>query len=213
VVLWASFLTGEEMESEIPVKGQWEFKLPKERTFFNFFDTIATTDIPAYSLKLKNHKNEHRLMAGFFKDENSIEDFDEIVWKNHNENRKDFLELLDKMLTDSKTGSKVIMGYFDLADAIGHLSFGDADKMKKVYDELDDLAGEVKKLAENSGELILIVSDHGMTSVGRFGDHTKKGFYSFNKKIDEITTGQLEKEPNITDFFEFIKKMMEKRGE
>ena len=34
VVLWASFLTGKNMEKEIPVKGQWNFKLKKRQTFF-----------------------------------------------------------------------------------------------------------------------------------------------------------------------------------
>ena len=34
VVLWASFLTGKNMEARIPLKIQWEFKLPTEETFY-----------------------------------------------------------------------------------------------------------------------------------------------------------------------------------
>lgn len=201
VVLWASFLTGKNMESAIPIKRQWKFKLPKGETFLNFFDVVETIDVPAFSLKLDKHKKEHKLLAGYFKDENTINDFDEVVWKNHEENKKDFFTALDKIKSvDKEESSKIVVGYFDLADAIGHLSFGDEKKMKKVYDELEGLTGSVKRLVNKTNEFVLIVSDHGMKAVGRFGDHTKNGFYSSNKKLD------LNK-PKITDFYEIIKRM------
>ena len=200
VVLWASFLTGKNMESEIPVKGQWEFKLPIEKTFFKFFDLVETVDVPAFSLKLKNHKREHILLVGFFKNENKIEEFDEVVWRNHEENKKEFFSLLNNFLSGNKNKSKVLMGYFDLADAIGHLSFGDNEKMEEIYKELESMAKKIKEIAEPFNETILIVSDHGMNPLGRFGDHTKNGFYSFNKKV-----GIKPNMPEITDFFEMIK--------
>jgi len=201
VVLWASFLTGKNTESKIPVKGQWEFKLPKSETFFNFFDVVETVDVPAFSLKLNDHKKEHKLLAGYFKDEKKILDFDKLVWKNHRNNKKDFFAVLSKIMSTSEGRlSKIVVGYFDLADAIGHLSFGIKEKMKIVYDELEDLASQVKKLTNKIDETILIISDHGMKSVGRYGDHTKNGFYSCNKKLN------LNK-PKITDFYEIIKMM------
>jgi len=200
VVLWASFLTGKDMENEIPIKGQWEFKLQKENTFFNFFDFVKTVDVPAFSLKLVNHEKERALLAGFFKNENKIEEFDDFVWKNHEKNKKDFFTVLDDFPhADVTDKSKIIMGYFDLGDAIGHLSFGDESKMKRVYKELDELALKTKNHAKKNGDTVLIVSDHGMKTVGRFGDHTKNGFYSFNKKLE---IGM----PKITDFFEIVKK-------
>jgi len=51
------------------------------------------------------------------------------------------------------------MGYFNLADAIGHLSFGIIKKMKNVYDRLEGLATDITK---NPDESILVTSDHGM---------------------------------------------------
>ncbi len=201
VVLWASFLTGKNMESAIPIKGQWEYKLLKSETFFKFFDVVETIDVPAFSFKLDNHRKEHKLLAGYFKNENRVEDFNEIVWKNHEENKKDFFDILDKIKSTNERGlSKIIMGYFDLADAIGHLSFGDGEEMKKVYNELENLAGRVKKFIEKTDELILIISDHGMKPVGRYGDHSRNGFYSCNKKLG------LNK-PKIIDFYEIVKKM------
>ena len=187
VVLWASFLTGKNMEEEIPIKGQWQFKLPMEKTFFKFFNTFKAIDVPAFCLKEDNHENERKLLAGFFKEENSVEDYDRVVWKNHEENKKEFLEEIGR--------SDILMGYFDLADAIGHLSFGIEEKMKKVYRELDELAEIVIKEYDGT---VLIISDHGMKAVGRFGDHTKNGFFSFNERVDLVN-------PRIVDFFDIIK--------
>ena len=187
VVLWASFLTGTNMENEIPVKGQWEFRLPVAKTFFKFFGSVKAIDVPAFTLKLENHKKEHELLAGFFKDKNTIEEFDDAVWKNHEENKSEFLDAAGK--------ADIVMGYFDLADAVGHLSFGDEEKMRRVYEELESLAAETKELSD---ENLFVVSDHGMKAVGRFGDHTKNGFYSFSERLNLRT-------PKITDFFDIIR--------
>lgn len=191
VVLWASFLTGKNMEKKIPVKGQWKFKLKENETFFKFFNSFKTIDVPAFSLKQENHKVEHEHLAGYFKNTNTVEDYDDIVWENHKENKKDLFEFLKNHTND------IIMVYFDLADAVGHLSFSDTEKMRKVYNELDEIVKKVKPLAKD-GETILIISDHGMKAVGKFGDHTKNGFYSCNQKLNL-------KNPRITDFFDIIK--------
>ena len=45
VVLWASFLTGKNMEKEIPIKTQWEFKLSPKQTFLKFFKTYKAIDL------------------------------------------------------------------------------------------------------------------------------------------------------------------------
>jgi hypothetical protein len=188
VVLWASFLSGKNMEKKIPIKNQWSFRLKKNETFFKFFNSFEAIDVPAFSFKQENHEIERNLLKGYFQDRNSIEDYDEAVWKNHEENKSEFLASLGN--------AEIVMGYFGLADAIGHLSFGDLEKMKVVYEELDSITKEVKK----SKDFTLIVSDHGMKAVGRYGDHTKNGFYSCNRRINlEL--------PKITDFFNLIKEM------
>ena len=66
--------------------------------------------------------------------------------------------------------------------------------MKKVYEELENLAGELK----NSEQFTLIISDHGMKTIGRYGDHTMNGYYSTNRKLNL-------KLPKITDFHKLIK--------
>jgi len=187
VALWASFLTGKNMENKIPIKGQWEFKLKESETLFNFFNSYKAIDVPAFSFK-KNHGLERKLLKDYFKDECDVEEYDKVVWKHHEENKNVFLENLNNF--------KCLMCYFNLADAIGHLSFGVLDKMKMVYNELDAIA----KIARKGNRFILIISDHGMKAVGRFGDHSKYGFYSCNQKLNL-------KKPKITDFFNLIKRM------
>jgi hypothetical protein len=189
VVLWASFLTGKNMESMIPVKTQWEFKLKPEETFLSFFQSWKATDVPAFSLKEGNHAEERRLLKEFFDEEASVEEYDAVVWKNHDENKKDFLASLGRF--------ELVMGYFDLADAIGHLSFGIPAKMQKVYSELESLAEDVKS---SSDDFAMVISDHGMKPVGRYGDHSRNGFYSSNRRLGVSM-------PKITDFYDIMMRL------
>jgi len=186
VVLWASFLTGKNMEARIPLKTQWEFKLPIEETFLCFFKTFEAIDVPAFSFK-QSHAEERKYLKNYFDDKSAIEEYDASVWKIHEENKKEFLGSIGK--------SDLVIGYFNLADAIGHLSFGITEKMKQVYSELEGLAKETK----NSDDFTLVISDHGMTAIGRYGDHTKNGFYSVNQKLGFST-------PKITDFYELMRR-------
>jgi predicted AlkP superfamily pyrophosphatase or phosphodiesterase len=190
VALWASFLTGKNMEKEIPIKTQWEFKVSPEQTFLKFFKTYETTDVPAFSLKQQNHAEERKLLKGYFEDKATIEEYDAAIWRNHEKNKKDFFKTVGKF--------DLVMGYFNLADAIGHLSFGITEKMAEVYHELDKMAEEIK----NSDSFVLVISDHGMKAVGRYGDHSRNGFYSFNKKLGLNL-------PRITSFYSPIRRIAE----
>lgn len=82
VVLWASFLTGKNMENV--VKGDlWSFKLPQDQTFFSMFDKFSAIDVPSFTYKQVNHASERKMLAGFFNEKNTIEKYDAVVWKNH----------------------------------------------------------------------------------------------------------------------------------
>lgn len=190
VVLWASFLTGNNMEAEIPIKNQWKFGLSPEKTFLRFFKTYKTVDVPAFSYKQENHTEERKLLREYFEDKATIEECDAVVWRNHEENKKEFFGHIGKF--------DLVMGYFDLADFIGHLSFGITEKMAKVYHELDKMAEQVKDL----DDFILIISDHGMKAVGRYGDHSRNGFHSSNRRLGLNL-------PKITSFHKLIRGIAE----
>ncbi len=189
VVLWASFLTGKNMESMIPVETQWEFKLKPEDTFLRFFESYKAIDVPAFSLKEGNHEEERKLLKRYFDNKASVEEYDAVIWENHEENKKEFFASLGRY--------ELIMGYFDLADAVGHLSFGVPSKIERVYAELEGMAKKVRSSVDDS---ILVISDHGMKAVGRYGDHSRNGFYSFNRKLGLDM-------PRITDFCEIMKEI------
>ena len=186
IVLWASFLTGKNMEAKIPIETQLKFKLDPEETFLKFFNSYKAIDVPAFSFKQQSHAEERKLLKKYFEDKGAIGEYDAVVWKNHEENKKEFFNSIDKF--------DLVMGYFNLADAIGHLSFGIPQKMRDVYYELEEVAKEVK----HSDHFILVISDHGMKAVGRYGDHTKNGFYSANRKLALNL-------PKITDFYNILR--------
>ena len=184
VALWASFLTGDKIDEEIPFdkETQWLFQLLPAQTFLNLFNTYQAIDVPSFSFKQHNHAMERQLMREAFADEVSIEDFDTTVWRHHDENKRELFQSLGRF--------DLVMGYFDLVDAVGHLSYGVSRKMKEVYRELDSIAKEVRSSFD---DVILIASDHGMRSVGRYGEHYGYGFFSTNYRSQMHL-------PRITDF-------------
>ena len=188
VALWASFLSGNRIDAEVPLdkEAQWLFQLTPEQTFLPLFDMYKTIDVPAFSFKQHNHARERQLMREAFSEEVSFDDFDAVVWRHHDENKRELFHSLGKY--------DLVMGYFDLVDAIGHLSYGVSRKMKEAYCELDSIAKEVRSSID---DIVLIASDHGMRPFGRYGEHYGYGFFSTNYR-------SLLRLPRITDFREEI---------
>lgn len=190
IVLWASFLTGRNMETK--VKGDlWTFKVEPKQTFLKKFRNYKVIDLPAFSYG-EEHRQERQLLKKFFNgngDEDTIKRYNQIAWENHQKIKETFFKELKK-------DHDLLIGYFSLSDVIGHLNFGDSKTMEKIYRELDEVAKQSQKLCPK--EKTIIVSDHGMKSVGRFGDHTMAGFYSLNFEV------KFPQKPKITDFYNLI---------
>ena len=86
---------------------------------------------------------------------------------------------------------RLLMVHLHITDLFGHAFWG-TEKVATLYEEMDLLTKRVKaRLRED--DLVLIISDHGMSKLG----HTKKGFYSFNVKIGLV-------DPDIKDFFNLV---------
>lgn len=86
---------------------------------------------------------------------------------------------------------RLLMVHLHITDLFGHAFWG-TEKVATLYEEMDLLTKRVKaRLRED--DLVLIISDHGMSKLG----HTKKGFYSFNVKIGLV-------DPDIKDFFNIV---------
>ena len=105
--------------------------------------------------------------------------------------RRIFAEEVEGLFDALEGEWRLLMTHFHITDLFGHAFWG-TEKLATLYEEMDFLTKRVKsRLRED--DLVLIISDHGMSKLG----HTKKGFYSFNVAIG------LE-EPDIKDFFGIV---------
>lgn len=191
IVLWASFLTGKNMDRQFHDKDeQWSFRIPIEHTFVKFFKKARVIDLPAFNYDQKKHEKERLLLKAYFEEKITIERYDNFFWQNHKKIKKEFFQEL-------KNDWPLLVPYFNLADAIGHLSFGIEEKMEKIYAELNEIVKITRRLKPK--EAMLIISDHGMKTIGRYGDHDKHGFFSFSEKIDLVN-------PKITEFFSLLQR-------
>src|SRR3989338_152986 len=188
LVIWSSFISGKNMEKEVlSQKDFWDFKVPIEKTLFSKFKNFKAIDVPGFCFDAEQHKKERQGLKEFFDKKISIEDYDKLIFTHHKKIKQEFFEALKK-------DYNVVMGYFGLADVVGHLSFGIKSKMKMIYQELDEIAKKTKEMAEGN---VLIFADHGMEAIGRFGDHSNNGFWSTNKDFGI-------KNPKSTDFYNII---------
>ena len=71
----------------------------------------------------------------------------------------------------------------------------DKDKLKKLYQETDDLAGEILEKAEGKYDIVIFMSDHGLPAKK---GHNENAFYSSNTELFPNNT------PKLTDFHDKI---------
>jgi len=200
MVLWSSFMTGLNKEKEVLADGKemWNKKWGADETFFSKFKKPVVIDLPGFSYDLKAHERSRGFLKEFFEAKNPDEKetirkkYNDDALKHHGKVKKQFLDALE-------SDSDFVLGYFSVIDVIGHLNFGNNSLMKMLYKELDDIA----KLIIEKGHTLLVLSDHGMKAVGRFGDHSDYGFWSTSFDCGLSN-------PKITDFSEFIENEMRK---
>lgn len=192
MVLWSSFLATVNKEQEILAKGDqemWNTAIPLADTFFRHFRNPNIIDLPGFNYDKQQHATERGLLKSFFdtNDEEQrrqiLQQYNNHAFAHHRKIKRDFAEAL---LGDYD----VVLGYFSVADVIGHLNFGNTTMMKMIYQDLDELAAKIKS------DKLLVLSDHGMEPIGKYGDHSTYGFWSTNFR--ELGT------PQITDFGKII---------
>lgn len=191
MVLWSSFMTGKNLEVEILEKGDkgmWETHMDHPRTFFSRFSSPAVIDLPGYSYDIREHEREREILKQYF-DAGSPAD-KELVKKEYNDRAFAFhRKIKDEFITALKENHDFVLGYFSIADVIGHLNFGNTPLMRMIYHDLDEIAGAIPAP-------YIVLSDHGMEPLGMFGDHSRYGFWSSSEK----DLGN----PKITEFFKMM---------
>jgi len=177
IVLWSSFMTGKNREAEILAMGDkemWNVKHEIGNTFFSKFETPHIIDLPGYNYDLGAHERSRKLLKSFFDTKDSDEK--ESIRKQYNKDAFDHHRVVkEEFYRELDAGHDLLLGYFSLADVVGHLNFGNTTMMKMIYREMDEIAGKVRGKK-------LVLSDHGMYAIGVFGDHSEYGFWSTNWK-------------------------------
>ena len=196
MVLWSSFLTGKNKEKEILSLGDkemWHYRVNVNETFVSKFKNPKVIDLPGFSYDLEQHDKERILLKKFFEEEDKEkikEEYNKLALEHHKKIKKEFEKAL-------KENHDLIIAYFSVVDVIGHLNFGNKTLMKILYKEMDEIARKAREL----GKTVLVISDHGMKAIGKFGDHSDYGFWSLNRKID---LGK----PKLTEFKDIILKKL-----
>ncbi len=202
MVLWSSFMTGENKENEILALGDkkmWNYQIDIKDTFFSKFKNPKVIDLPGFSYDLDEHKKERELLKAFF--EAKTQEEKEKIKKEYNQRSLEHHKKIKNEFEKAIKGEHdFVLGYFSAIDVIGHLNFGNKILMKMLYKDMDELAKKVRTL----GYPVLILSDHGMKAIGNFGDHSEYGFWSVNFETNL-------KNPKITDFKNLILDVMKEK--
>jgi len=191
MVLWSSFMTGSNKEKEVLALGDkmmWSYRISQPETLFAAFKSPSVIDLPGYDYDLAVHEKSRKLLKAFFDESDKAKK--EAIKAEYNKDAFGHHRLVKERFFNA-LGEKhdFVLGYFSLADVVGHLNFGNAVMMKMIYKEFDEIAREARK----RGDKVLILSDHGMHQIGIFGDHSNHGFWSLNFKATL-------KKPKITEF-------------
>ncbi len=199
MVLWSSFMTGRNMEKEIVAKGDremWNTKIDLKDTFFKSFKNPKIIDLPGFSYFIEQHEQERKLLKEYFDAQNEEDKkniktaYNNLAFEHHRKIKQEFSAAL-------QGDYDFLLGYFSVADVIGHLNFGNRTVMKILYRDLDEIASTIE-------DTYIVLSDHGMERIGMFGDHSNYGFWS----TDFENLGN----PRITDFAGIIKEMTEEKA-
>lgn len=171
----------------------------KRRNIPSIFDEINRywhNRIPGFNGSFHLLEERRRLLLQVLEGgQNKYDDrlkYDRWIWKEYSEKIQELAKLLDSQRPD------MVFFYTKILDNLGHLHFGEPDYRFALHQELNRLARDISRRLEK-GDCLYIVSDHGMKPLGRFGDHTRSGFFSSN-------TGELIQKP--TELYHLLRRRL-----
>lgn len=158
----------------------------EETTFFEEVHPSKAIDVPTYSrgynIKMLDLLEQH----GVKEARKELERF--TGWK-----KDDLFEALEHNYS-------LVMAHFHKPDHIHHWYWevGRDEEVAQMYDEIDNLASDIKRKAQEEGfDTVIFMSDHGVPDVEN-GGHNRRAFYSCNHELFGNKT------PHITDFYDQI---------
>lgn len=171
-----------------------EFKYRKIETLFDIIPNSKALSVPPYQKWI--HPETQLFLRHAIEKEEKLSAFEEHVWGIFEQKRRKCLKIIQE------GNWKLFMTHFMFTDLLGHIYAGNPTKMFGIYIKAEQLVEEAKKIIGDE-TLLLIVSDHGMKTIGEgtFGEHSDHGFYSSNIPL-------ILENPKITDFFPLIAKIL-----
>ncbi len=166
----------------------------KDKTLFDKIEDSRAMYVPGYnpSIFWEMRAETLPLRSGYGAEE-AIKFWDS---REHDFRKRNILSEIENDIVSPRD---FLMVHIHRADFHQHMygdptSVYDKERLKKLYREIDELAGSIKRKAEDKYDSIIFMSDHGLpTKQG----HNKNAFYSSNKEL-------FTKEPSITDFYDKV---------
>ena len=180
-----------------PGKRKYDYQMwdDKVDTLFEKIDNSRAVFVPSYNPSAYWAAGADLgvfLQAGY-SGEDTLELYDELEYPR----RK--LKLFSELENEILPPREFLMCHFHRPDTYQHV-YGDSelekDKLKEMYNEMDELAAEIKEKALEKGyDYVIFMSDHGLPAED---GHNENAFYSCNKELFGDET------PHITDFHDKI---------
>ena len=198
--VYAIFLTGllpNQLGRKFEWSGQWVGALNKKPSFFDLAEKPYSVDVPGHSVKSwMDRLTGLPLFRAYWNNKIPLERVEKAYY-DHMEAKANYLDLLIRF------GYNPIMLYFKEPDKLGHIWHDKFEgKYERLYRFMDHLTGEMINPIPKDF-LILVHSDHGMTSKG---SHTPYGFWSANKSLGKKTI-------QVQEWYGIIEEWLKKKTE
>lgn len=163
------------------------------KTIFDYAEHPIAFSVPSYNEEPSAsafHKTD--LLKGYYDGKVTGEEVKKRVWSSFERRKRNLTETLDR----DKKWDLLMFYEHGATDLLGHIFRGNLTEMWEIYVQMDLFLKEVKeKIGDET--FTLVVSDHGMKPVGRYGVHSSYAFYSSNIPLNLNF-------PKITDFKDII---------
>lgn len=172
----------------------------QEKTLFEKIDNSRAMYVPGYNPSIFWQLKAETLPLEYGYGSDIAAEF----WdtREHEFRKKNFFSELENEIVSPRD---FLMIHLHRTDFHQHL-YGDPtgvmdrDKLRNLYQEADELAGEILEKAEGKYDTVIFMSDHGLPAEK---GHNENAFYSSNKPLFKET-------PRITEFHD---KILELNGE
>lgn len=180
------------------VKSAFKYHMPQRRdlcapTIFDLVSDSEALNVPVYNENSFIERFTLPLEKGY-----SLATVERDIAAEHWYRQKELRDAIQQQ-------PRLLMAHFHKPDAYQHFYAPDgtvrSDKLRQVYDEIDRLAADILRLAEDRYDTVLFMSDHGLPE----GDqHNRNAFYASTTETGLDT-------PHITDFHDLVLSIVEDR--